>query len=160
MIAKKTAAGALFGVVLSLGAAGPSLATTSASHDEHAAGSVELSLNQGRKWATDDALRQGMTAIREAMAQNLSAMHDGRYTPAHYTALATTLEEQIDGITRNCHLPPDADAQLHIVLAGILEGIEGLKSDGARVQGAAKVLRALDAYGTHFDHPGWQPTGH
>lgn len=160
MISKTTAAGALIGVVLSLGAAGPSFAATSPAHDGHAAGTPELSLNQGRKWATDNALRQGMAAIRETMAQNLNAMHGDSYAPAQYAALAASLEGQVDGITRNCRLPPDADAQLHIVLASILEGIEGLKSDSARLQGTVKVLRSLVIYGTYFDHPGWQPIGH
>jgi hypothetical protein len=160
MSVKMTVAGALMGVVLTLGAAGPALAANPPSHDGHAAGVPELSLNQGRKWATDEALRQGMESIRETMAQSLGSMHTGAFSPAQYAALASALEEQVDGITRNCRLPPDADAQLHLVLAGILEGIDGLKSDDGRVPGAVRVLRALGAYGAHFDHQGWEPIGH
>lgn len=160
MSVKMTAAGALMGVALTLGAAGAALAANPPSHDGHAAGIPELTLNQGSKWQTDDALRQGMAAIRETMAQSLGSMHTGTYSPAQYATLASALEGQVDGITQNCRLPPDADAQLHVVLAGILEGIDGLKSDGARVPGAVKVLRALVAYGSYFDHPGWVPIGH
>ncbi len=159
MSTKTTAAGALVSGALIFGAVGPALAALS-SHDGHVAEALELSLNQGRKWATDEPLRQGMAAIREAITQSLSAVHNATYTPAQYASLTATLEQQVDGIVRNCRLPPEADAQLHLVLADIFEGIDGLKSDNARVSGAMRVLQALDAYGAHFDHPGWEPVGH
>jgi hypothetical protein len=129
-------------------------------HDGHAGGTLELSLNQGRKWETDEALRQGMTVIREAMVRSLGAIHVGTFTTTQYASLTRTLEDQVDGIIRNCRLPSEADAQLHIVLAEIFEGIDGLKSDKGRVSSAMRVLQALNAYGTHFDHAGWEPIGH
>lgn len=162
MSLKMVATGALIGITLGLGAAGPASAATPPAQEAHAAGGMELSLNQGRKWETDDALRQGMVAIRETMARTLGSLHTGTFTPAQYAALAATLEGQVDGITKNCRLPSDADAQLHIVLARIMDGIDGLKADGGRnrVTGAVKVLMGLTAYGGYFDHPGWQPIGH
>ncbi len=162
MSVKTFATGALIGVALSLGAAGSAAAATPPAHELRVSGAMDLSLNQGRKWETDDALRQGMAAIRETMARTLGSLHTGTFSPAQYAELAVALEGQIDGITKNCRLSPDADAQLHIVLARIMEGIEGLKADAGRdrVRGAMTVVMALATYGGYFDHPGWQPIGH
>lgn len=56
----------------------------------------------------------------------------------------------------NCELPADADAQLHILLEQILGGIEAMRSD-APLRGAVEVAHALEAYGTYFEHEGWEP---
>jgi hypothetical protein len=105
MSLKTTVAGALVGVALILGAAGSAPAATPPPHDGHAGGTLELSLNQGRKWETDEALRQGMTVIREAMVRSLGAIHVGTFTTTQYASLTRTLEDQVDGIPRpmpNC----------------------------------------------------------
>ncbi len=67
------------------------------------------------------------------------------------------------GIVQNCKLDKEADAQLHLVLADLLAGAETMQGKGkheARREGAEKVAKALDAYGRHFDHPGWKPVHH
>lgn len=146
----------LLAAVLALGLAGPTLAATGQSH-EGQGGPIELTLDHGGKWQTDGALRDGMAATRRAMGDALDRIHDGRYSPDEYAALARTLETNVDTIVRNCRLPEEADAQLHIVLAAILDGIETMKTGPDRVGGAMTIVSALDAYGSHFDHPGFEP---
>jgi hypothetical protein len=66
-------------------------------------------------------------------------------------------------IVANCRLSPDADAMLHLVIAELLAGADAMegKAKGANPgAGADKVIQALDDYGRHFDHPGWQPLDH
>src|SRR5689334_18104125 len=89
----------------------PALAQT-ATHDHGAAAPHKLTLNQGRKWATDEPLRAGMGRIRGLVAPQLRAAHGGKLTPAQYRELATQVESEVGGIVANCKLEPKADAML------------------------------------------------
>ncbi|CAA7611339.1 conserved exported hypothetical protein [Candidatus Terasakiella magnetica] len=130
-----------------------------AGHDGH--GEAGLTLDHGKMWQTDAPLRAGMTEIRTAVATSLDPIHAGKFNPSDFDALAGRIEGQIDMITKSCHLPEQADAQLHIVLAQIIDGIGGMRGQsGARIDGAVAVIKALDAYGRHFTHKGWQPITH
>ena len=44
-----------------------------ANHDHGASAPHKIELNAGRKWATDEALRKGMTAIRTLVGATLPA---------------------------------------------------------------------------------------
>lgn len=147
-------------VMLALSVAGPAMAATGQSHDDHGGSVVQLSLDHGRKWQTDAPLRDGMAAVRQAMTDTLDRIHQGNYDPNEYAALAQTIESQVDGIVKNCHLPEDADTQLHIVLAEVFDGIEAMKKGPDRVGGALTIIGALEAYGSHFDHPGFTAFQH
>jgi len=61
-------------------------------------------------------------------------------------ALAKKVESEVAGIVQNCKLEPEADAQLHIVIADLMAGADD----------AERVAKALNAYGEHFDHAGWK----
>lgn len=116
---------------------------------------VEIKLDNGKKWPTDAALRRGMSEIRLAVADALTPIHRNEFSPAVYEALAGRVQVQIDYIIANCRLPEQADHQLHMVLEQMLDGIAAMKTDAG--QGAGKLAQALDVYGAHFDHAGWQP---
>ena len=129
--------------------------------ESHAhAPNVQLKLDNGKKWPTDEALRRGMGEIRTAMADSLPPIHANKYSPAAFGELAQRVQGQIDYVTANCKLPEAADQQLHIVLERILDGIAVMKADRGRAEGAVKIVQALDLYGTHFDHAGWKPLKH
>ena len=60
---------------------------------------------------------------------------------------------------QNCKLEPEADAQLHIVIAELLAGAEAMQRKDGGVEpraGAERVAKALNAYGEHFEHAGWK----
>ena len=143
-----------FGLVV----ASPSIAAESHAHGGTA--TVELRLDQGKKWPTDEALRRGMSEIRLAMAQSLTPIHNNALTPAQYDALAKRIQAQIDYVVGNCKLPEQADQQLHLVLEQIIDGAADMKAATGRDRGAVRVVQALGQYGRYFDHPGWQPLGH
>jgi len=148
---------------LALSLAGPSLAATEHSAQHHAAGTGTLQLNNGQKWATDAPLRQGMENIRAAMAAALPAIHANQQSNAQYRALAQKINSDVGGIVANCKLAPQADAQLHLIIADLLHGVEtmqGKTKKAKRQTGALKVLGALEKYAAYFDHPGWQPIAH
>ena len=76
-----------------------------------------------------------------------------------YVVLARIVTAEVNGIVHDCKLEPAADRQLHILLIDVLAGAEAMEgkakgeSPGA---GAERVAKALNAYGEHFDHAGWE----
>lgn len=139
---------------------GAEVAVAAGDAHSHASTTSELTLNDGAKWPTDGALRHGMSEIRTLVADALPKVHSGRFLAADYRRLADGLLGQIESIAANCKLPPEVDAQLHLVLARIIDGAEHIKAGKAPMDGVVAVMGGIDAYGKHFDHPGWQPLDH
>jgi hypothetical protein len=133
-----------------------------AAQDEHGhgheAGAHKLELDHGRKWSTDAPLRQGMSAIRDAVAAEHHAIHRNKAGLAQYQALAKKVDEQVAYMVANCKLSPEADANLHLILADIIAGSDLMKgkSKAKARQGAVKLIGAIETYPEYFDHPGWQ----
>jgi hypothetical protein len=138
---------------------GPALAQATA-HGHDAGTTHKLTLDQGRKWATDEPLRAGMGRIRGLVEPQLGAAHAGKLTPARYRELATKVETEVGGIVANCKLEPKADAALHMVIADIFAGTDTMAGKDAQASpalGLVKVAQAVNEYGSHFDHPGFKP---
>jgi hypothetical protein len=145
---------------LLLAGTGATLAQEAHEHAHAGTGAAvtQLQLDGGSKWATDPAVRSGMAAIREAFDADHPAIHAGKETDPRYDALAASIEKQANAIVANCKLPPAADANLHYVIADLLQGVSLMRgTDPARGRhdGAALVHGALIAYGEYFDDPGW-----
>ena len=135
---------AALALAFALAFAGPAAAAGEPHEHGHGAGEAKLVLDHGRKWQTDAPLRKGM--------ENIRAVLSTRQKPE---ALAELINAEVAYIVQNCKLPEDADAQLHLVIAELLAGAEAMKGEHPR-EGAERVARALDQYGTFFDHPGWR----
>ena len=130
------------------------------SHDAATGSVAQLKLDNGKRWATDAPLRRGMGEIRRLVAAAPAAVHSGKAQPADYRKVAAGVEKETARIVAECKLEPRADAQLHLVVADLLAGAEAMKAapDGkAGRAGLLRVAAALNAYGRHFDHPGWKP---
>jgi hypothetical protein len=143
-------------------AAACSVAPAHAAGDQHhgAATPTKLSLDQGRKWPTDEPLRQGMDRIRSLVQAQLPAAHAGTLPPAQYRELATKVETEVGAIVANCKLEPKADAMLHAVIAQVGAGTDAMAGKDAKrrpVQGLAQVAQAVNDYGRYFDDPGFKP---
>lgn len=148
--------GGLLAVGLTVGAAAGALAEAAHSHDAPGT-STELVLNNGAKWETDEALRRGMTDMRNDLAAALPRIHGDEFTPAEYAELADKVDGRIAYLVENCKLSPEADEQLHVVLVDIMDGSTAMKGDADPRHGAVKIIEALGVYPEYFDHPGWQP---
>lgn len=146
-------------LALAAGAVGTAVAAGSHSHGTESA-PTQLMLNNGAKWQTDAPLRQGMDGIRADMSKALPAIHAGTLGAEDFKALAGKLGAHVDYMVANCKLAPEVDEQLHIVLEEVLEGTAAMAGGDHAEDGAVKVVGALDAYGNHFDHPGWQSLAH
>lgn len=123
---------------------------------------AQLTLDNGKKWATDANLRQSMGLIRDALAAELPSIHSGKATTEQYRVLAQKTNDQIAFIVKNCKLEPKADAMFHLVLADIIAGADAMMAqDGSEARkGAEKIARAVDNYGAYFAHPGWHGMKH
>ena len=150
---------AALAVAVAMAFGGPAFAANDAHEHGHGAQEAKLVLDHGKKWQTDEPLRQGMANIRGAVAKDVKAIHANKATPKQYQALAAKVNAEVAGIVQNCKLPPEADAQLHIVVAELMAGAEAMEGKEQGVSpraGAERVAKALNAYGEHFDHADWQ----
>ena len=127
-------------------------------HEHDAHGAAALKLDHGQKWKTDAPLRQGMANIKAAVQPHLHAIHENRLKAANYRTLAKRTNTQIAFMVTNCKLAPDADAQLHLIIAELgaaAEAMAGTDKAQSRQKGALQLVHALETYGEFFDHPGW-----
>ena len=127
-------------------------------HSGHA--SLEIALDHGKKWPIDSSLHKGMTDIKTLMSTNLTAIHLNSFSNQQYGTLAKTLHVKLTYILENCALPPAADGQLHILLSGIMQGMEQMEEGTEKRQGAVQVLRGLEIYPKYFDDPDWENIKH
>jgi Ni/Co efflux regulator RcnB len=128
-------------------------------HHGHDAAPAKLQLDQGRKWKTDEPLRRGMASIRETVHGAPAPLHKGTAKPEAYAEVGSRIEADVGRVVKECKLPPDADAQLHLVIADVIAGADAMKAAKDAKAGRAglvKVDGALKAYGRYFDHPGWK----
>jgi len=152
---------------LALALGGPVLAAGGEHAHGHGHGvPAKLQLDAGKKWPTDAALRQAMGGLRATMAAALPEIHEKRLAPAGYAALAQQVEQAVGSIVANCKLDARADAQLHLLVAELLDGADRMagktkKAKGGKPRdGAVQVIGALDKYAAYFDDPGFRPLAH
>lgn len=143
-----------FTVFLALTAPGIAAAQSTA-HDGHAASTLEIVLNDGAKWQGDQNMLTGMGAIHATMTANLEAIHAGNLSAEAARGMAADVQKRVDFMVENCVLEPEVDEQFHIVLGEVMTGISALEEDEVE-PGAVSIVQALNAYGEHFEHPGWQ----
>lgn len=125
-------------------------------HDHDGEAAV-LSLNNGQRWETDLPLRTGMQRIREAVDQTALTRGSRPLTPAEANALSASVQENVTYLIENCKLPPEADANLHVLITELLTGAARLASNPAAGDGIEQITRALRHYPVYFNHPGWAP---
>lgn len=122
---------------------------------EHAPSALALDA-AGQRWATDAPLREGMLRIRAAVAATLASQGDRHLDAAAGVPLAEAVDAAVAYLFANCRLPPEADANLHLLLVRIIDAAPALRSDDRAEAGLVRLLEALEAYPHYFDHPGWE----
>jgi hypothetical protein len=124
-------------------------------HDGSGEAPIEIMLNNGAKWQGDQNMITGMTAIHGTMAANLEAIHAGTLPADASKEIAADIQKQLDFMIENCVLEPKVDEQFHVILGEVMTGVSALEA-GETETGAVTIVQALNAYGEHFEHPGWQ----
>lgn len=136
-----------------------------AHHHNHNGG--DLRLNQGEKWPTDEALRQGMKKIRIATDKAIQSAHTSAghgLSQQQADILAEQVHQQINNMLAECKLPADADAVLHTLLADMLQAAQQLKASSAsdkhsmqqqRIESLVNIQDSLSLYPKYFDDRQW-----
>lgn len=141
-----------------------SLAADSVVHDDsHGDATFELQLNSGEKWAIDAPLGKAMGNISTAMRQSIGTIDEEQLSSLDFASLASQVNDGITYMVTNCDLPPDADAQLHKIIAQLVAGSDkmvGKNTDASPHEGVVQVLGALEAYDQYFDDPDFVPITH
>lgn len=127
-------------------------------HDAH--GGVGLSLNNGQQWETDEALRHGMLDVRAAVAMMTPAFEAGQLNKVQALQLSEAVHSSINTMIEQCKLAPEADANLHGILAQLLQGSAALEAAPLSSEGLPALREALESYGHYFNHEGWQGEEH
>lgn len=122
--------------------------------------SAEHTLNHGKKWETDETLRQGMDNILQVMTINQEGIEKERLSAQDYQRLAEAVDKNVADIVKNCKLTKEADAAFHTVVLADLTQSTQLMRTSPKIQaqrvGALGVLQSLRNYGEYFQHPGWR----
>lgn len=126
-----------------------------AAHATHEAQSATLNLNQGERWETDEPLRKGMLEIRQAVEKASADSGTGELSALQAEELTLALDGSVDFIIEQCKLEPEADANLHVILAEILSASGALKSEPHAEDALARIHGALENYAHYFNHPDW-----
>lgn len=153
-----------FTLAAALLVSGTSLATDIAVHDhDHGNAPFELQLNNGEKWEIDAHLSKAMSDISLVMRESIDTIHKDQLPAAEYVPLADQINDSVAYMVANCELPPEADAQLHMVIAQLVTGSDkmaGNNLDATPRDGAVQVLGALEAYEQYFNDPDFVPIAH
>lgn len=148
-------------LILALVLSSPLMAFAAGNTHNHDATGAELviQLNDGQKWEIDAPLRKGMEGIQAATRAALERVHANAATPDDYALFNKQVGEEVSYIITHCKLDPEADEQLHGLIAKMQAGAEiaqGSQGDAKRVDGVIEVAETLNIYGDYFDHSGWQ----
>lgn len=133
-------------------------AASAHAHEEHA--STELSLNNGKQWETDAALRHGMVEIRTAVDMLAPAFEAGQLDQSQARQLSQAVQGSVNTMIAQCELEPAADANLHSILAMLLAGAASIEASPMSSDGLPALKDALQTYGHYFNHAGWQGDDH
>jgi hypothetical protein len=125
---------------------------TSSGQHQHDDMHSMLRLDQGKPWATDAPLVEGMERIRDAVEEAAALPALDADTAAE---LAQVVRGQDDYLIANCRLEPDADVTLHVFIGQLLNAASALQKNPASADGLPRMQETLREYPNYFAHPEW-----
>lgn len=135
-----------------LGAVAPA---TAQDHAHHENSDTATAPTPAQRWPTDAPLRAGMANVRTSV-EALRYVEVNNISREEALAEVAMIDQSIDHIMANCKLDPDADAALHGVIAKLIHGSAGLKSDLKDAAAIAELRAALLEYQRLFNDPDWR----
>ena len=132
-------------------------AQATVTHDGHGAHAAPPAGGE-QQWATDAALREGMTRLRLAAEDALPDDPAQPIGERQALALQKEVEDSVSYLIANCELSAQADAALHGLLADLLGGAEALAVPAERADGVQRIHVALERYPNLFAPPHWNET--
>ncbi|GEM_PF-236892 len=122
-------------------------AQATVTHDGHGAHAAPPAGGE-QQWATDAALREGMTRLRQAAEAALPDDPAQPISERQALALQKEVEDSVSYLIANCELSAQADAALHGLLADLLGGAKALAvppSEPTASNGSTSRLSAIQA---------------
>lgn len=112
------------------------------------------------KWPADDALRNGMAAIRSATLDSHTLITHRRMPPEGARRFAAEIRRHIDAIRGSTKVSAQAQPALAALLDDIAAGAEAVAGRSAAlspIDGIVAIDAALARYPREFDDPEWKP---
>ncbi len=106
------------------------------------------------RYATDAALREGMSRIHAAL-DDLAHYEMGHMPQSIAVERVATIKQATSYLFANCKLDPEADAALHRMLVPLLNGVQAFEKNPADTSTVAAMRRAAADYPRVFDDPNW-----
>lgn len=129
-------------------------------HHHEQAAEPALKLNAGKPWETDAPLREAMMNIRQATHGAEAMQKTKGFDATEAKALGKAIRDNIAYMVANCHLPPDADATLHVLIGRLATAADQLEQSEHRTAALARIHDTLQLYPRYFHHTGWSGPGH
>jgi hypothetical protein len=124
-----------------------------------AASATEVPVNAIKKWDTDEAVRQGMNNIRQAIMANQDGIRNEQLRAQDYQRLADTIDKNVAAMRQNMQISKTTEKAFHLVVMMDLTQSTELMRSGLKMPlqraGAFGVMQSLRNYGDNFQHPGW-----
>ena len=111
---------------------------------------IELSLNNGAKWKSDEPTFRSMS-LMEATLKDFSR-NNSDPSEAEYQELGTALSGITQEIINKCSMKGEAHEQLHNVLVPMLSNVGNIKNAGDKATGKSNVEALNDALILFFEH--------
>ncbi len=108
------------------------------------------------RFATDAALREGMSRIRKAL-DDLRHYEMGHMPESIAKQRVEDIGSAIDYLFANCKLDAQADSALHAILVPLLDGVEAFKKNPGEISSVGAMRQAIADYPQRFDDPDWPP---
>ncbi|MEP6882667.1 MAG: DnrO protein [Dokdonella sp.] len=145
-------------LALSLAVALPLFATpwAIAQHEHEHAPAVTTPSESSERFATDAALRQGMSRIHKAL-DALRHYEMGHMPESIAKQQVDDIGSAIDYLFANCKLDAQADSALHAMLVPLLDGVQAFKKNPEDTSSVAAMRQAVTDYPQRFDDPDWPP---
>ena len=118
-----------------------------------------ITLDQGKQWATDEAVRQGMESIRQTLMASQERIKNEQLNAQDYQRLADVIDKNLADIVKNRKVSKESEKAFHlVVMIDMKHNLELMRTaTTVKLQrvGALGALQSLRLYGSYFQHPGW-----
>lgn len=111
---------------------------------------IELSLNNGAKWKSDEPTYRSMSLMEAKLAD--FTKNNSEPSPAKYQELGTALSGITQEIINKCSMKGEAHEQLHNVLVPMLSNVGNIKNAEDKTTGKLNVEALNDALSLFFEY--------
>ncbi len=125
-----------------------------AQHEHEHAPSVSTPSRSSERFATDAALREGMSRIHKALDE-LRHYEMGHMPESMAKQRVEDIGSAIDYLFANCKLDAQADSALHAMLVPLLDGVQAFRKNPGDTSSVAAMRQAVADYPQRFDDPDW-----